>query len=122
MSGYIKKINKKDRGLSVMDNQAVKNTNIDTYTGRELLDLLYKNAPITLFSSMAVTVLLLSTLYGSYEENQLILSWALAQITVNLLRLILRSVRESTLIHDRYSQAWLVIYTVLAFSGNPPKK
>ncbi|MCU7853870.1 MAG: GGDEF domain-containing protein [Candidatus Thiodiazotropha sp. (ex Monitilora ramsayi)] len=98
-----------------MDNQVVQNTNIDTFTGRELLDLLYKNAPITLFSSMVVTVLLLSTLYGSYEENQIILSWALAQITVNLLRLILRSVRESTLIHDRYSQAWLIIYTILTF-------
>ena len=59
---------------------------------------------------MAVTVLLLGTLYGPSAENQLILSWALAQILVSIARLILRSARESSFTRNRYSPLWLVIY------------
>ena len=40
--------------------QAFKSDAAEGNTNREMLDLLYKNAPVTLFSSMAVAVLLYS--------------------------------------------------------------
>jgi diguanylate cyclase (GGDEF)-like protein len=85
-------------------------------TDRELLDLLYRNAPITLFSSTGVAVLILSALYNSQIGHDVIVSWVVILVMFNLTRLILRSIRESTLVSDRYSNIWLILYTLTTFA------
>lgn len=93
--------------------QAFRSDNAKENTERELLDLLFKNAPITLFSSMAVATLLLSSLYGSPGGGNILISWMVAVVMVNLVRLILRSFRDSSLVSDEYARYWLVLYTIL---------
>jgi diguanylate cyclase (GGDEF)-like protein len=87
----------------------------ETSTDRELLDLLYRNAPITLFSSTGVAVLLLSALYHSKAGREVIVSWTIILVMFNLARLILRSFRDSSLVSDPYSKIWLVLYTFTTF-------
>ncbi len=82
----------------------------DGNADRELLDLLYRNAPITLFASTAVAVLLLSSLYDTSAGPEAIVSWIIALVLFNLARLLLRSFRESSLVKDRYSRIWLRLY------------
>ena len=82
---------------------------------RELLDLLYRNAPLTLFSSTAVAALLLSALYHSEVGQKPIVSWVAILVLSNLARLILRSFRESSLVSDRYRKLWLQLYTLMTF-------
>ncbi len=84
---------------------------------RELLDLLYRNAPITLFSSTAVAVLLLSALYNSHVGQEMIVSWVIMLVMFNLTRLILRSFRDSSLVTDRHSKIWLLLYTLTTFGA-----
>lgn len=86
-------------------------------TVRELLDLLYRKAPITLFSSTGVAVLMLSALYNSQIGHEVIVSWVIILVMFNLTRLILRSIRESTLVSDRYSNIWLDLYTLTTFAA-----
>jgi diguanylate cyclase (GGDEF)-like protein len=84
---------------------------------RELLDLLYRNAPISLFSSTAVAILLLSVLYESPIDQRVVVSWVIVLTLFNLTRLILRSIRESSLIKNRYSSAWPVLYAVASLAA-----
>lgn len=92
--------------------QAFSSDTTEENATRELLDLLYKNAPITLFSSMAVSVLLFSVLYGSANNRENILTWVTAIVLANLARLLLRSVRESSYTTDRYNSFWIISYTL----------
>jgi diguanylate cyclase (GGDEF)-like protein len=82
-------------------------------TNRELLDLLYKNAPITLFSSMAVAVLLYSVINRSPDSREDMLSWVTAMMLANLARLLLRSIRESSYVTGRYHRFWLASYALI---------
>ena len=91
--------------------------NIAASADRELLDLLYRNAPISLFASTAVAVLLLSVLYDSPIEHDVILSWVILITLFNLARLILRSIRESSYVTDRYSSLWLPVYVVASLAA-----
>jgi diguanylate cyclase (GGDEF)-like protein len=84
---------------------------------RELLDLLYRNAPVTLFASMIVAMLLLSALYGSAVGSEVIVSWVIALVIFNLARLILRSFRDSSLISNRYAGIWLVLYVLATMAA-----
>ncbi len=84
---------------------------------RELLDLLYRNAPITLFSSTAVAVLLLSALYNSSIGGEVIVTWVIILVMFNLARLILRSFRDSSLVTNRYAPYWLGLYVVTTLAA-----
>jgi diguanylate cyclase (GGDEF)-like protein len=83
----------------------------------ELLDLLYRNAPISLFASTAVALLLLSVLYTSPVGQQVMVTWVILLTLINLVRLILRSIRESSLISDRYANQWQLLYTLASLAA-----
>ncbi len=89
----------------------------DASADRELLDLLYRNAPITLFSSTAIAVLLLSALHNSSIGGDAIVTWVIILVMLNLSRLILRSFRESSLITDRYAHHWLWFYVLMTLAA-----
>ncbi len=84
---------------------------------RELLDLLYRNAPISLFASTAVAILLLSVLYESSAGQEVIVSWVILLTLFNLARLIIRSIRESSLVSNRYSDIWLPLYVAASLAA-----
>lgn len=92
---------------------AYKHDAAEDNTNRELLDLLYKNAPITLFSSMAVAVLLYSVIYRSPDARDDMLTWVTAMMLANLARLLLHSIRNSSYVTDRYHGFWLFSYALI---------
>ena len=98
--------------------QAFKSDAAEGNTNREMLDLLYKNAPVTLFSSMAVAVLLYSVVNKTPNVQEDMLVWVTAIMLVNLARLLLRSLRESSYVTNRYHGFWLSAYVVFTlFAG-----
>ena len=84
---------------------------------RELLDLLYRNAPISLFSSTAVALLLLSVLYSSPVGHEKAVTWVIVLTLFNFARLILRSIRESSLVENRYANTWQSLYTLFTLAA-----
>ena len=84
---------------------------------RELLDLLYRNAPISLFASTAVALLLLSVLYGSAVGHEMAVTWVIVLTLFNFARLILRSIRDSSLVSNRYAHIWQALYTLFTLAA-----
>lgn len=84
---------------------------------RELLDLLYRNAPISLFASTAVAIMIVGVLYDSPVGHEVIVSWVILLTLFNLARLILRSIRDSSLVSNRYSPIWLPLYVAASLAA-----
>lgn len=89
-------------------------TAIDRDTERELLDILYKHAPVTLFSSMLIAVLILTALYRYDEARSSVFTWFFLLMAANLSRLIVNLVRDSPFVMDKYAGHWLLSYGFLS--------
>ena len=89
-------------------------TAIDQDTDRELLDILYKHAPVTLFSSMVIAVLLLTALYRYDDSRNSVFTWFFLLMAANVARLLIYIVRDSSFVKNRYAGYWLLIYSLFS--------